>query len=92
MIQSKICTLANIGLLEIWTQRMSLGLKFQLTLNEKLCKSVYGDSQQIFETDWIKDAKIKKIIDSNACIDKKIISKTKAKIENKEVQIFNPYN
>ena len=91
MIQSKICMLANIGLLEIWTQRMSLGLKFKLNLNEKLCKSVYGDAQKIFETNWIKDTKIKTIIDSNVCIDKKIISKTKAKIENKEVQIFSPY-
>jgi len=92
LIQSKICMLANIGLLEIWTQRMSLGLKFKLNLNEKLCKSVYGDTQQIFETGWIKDAKIKNIIDSNVCIDKKIIAKTKVKIENKEVQIFSPYN
>ncbi len=92
LIQSKICLLANSGLLEIWMQRMSLGLKLKLSLNEKLCKSVYGDAQQIFETSWIKDTKIKNIIDSNACIDKKIIAKTKAKIENKEVQIFSPYS
>jgi hypothetical protein len=91
MIQSKICTLANIGLLEIWTQRMSLGLKFKLDLNEKLCKSVYNSNQQIFETNWINDARIKKIIDSNVYINKKVISKTKTRIENKEVQIFTSY-
>jgi len=91
LIQSKICTLTNIGLLEIWTQRMSLGLKFELNLNEKLCKSVYDANQQIFETNWIKNTTIKNIIDGNVYIDKKIISRTKAKIENKEVQIFSHY-
>ncbi len=92
MIQSKICTLANTGLLEIWTQRMSLGLKSKLNFNEKLCKSVYDNSQRIFETNWIKDVKIKNIIDSNVYIDKKLISKTKTKIKNKEVQIFSYYD
>jgi RNA-directed DNA polymerase len=91
LIQSKICTLTNIGLLEIWTQRMSIGLKYKLNFNEKLCKSVYDTSQQIFETNWIKDIKIKNIIDGNVYIDKKRISRTKTKIENKEVQIFSPY-
>ena len=90
-IQLKICSLANIGLLEIWMQRMSVGLKVALKLNEKLCKTVSGDNHKIFETGWISDQVIKKIIDDNLYVDKKILSKMKPRIEKKEVQIFNPY-
>lgn len=90
-IQKKICMLANIGLLEIWVQRMNLN--FQLDLKEKLCRLVYGNTQKIFDTDWIKIEKIKKIINSNIFIDQKIIDETKNKITigNEEVQIFFNY-
>ena len=90
-IQKKIQALANAGLLEIWIQRMSLGLNFKLKLNEKLCKSVYNETLKIFETKWIKDKKIKNIIDSNVYINKNKIDKIKPIISNKEVQIFAPY-
>jgi len=90
-IQSKICSLANIGLLEIWMQRMSAGLKVTLKLNEKLCQTVSGSTHKIFETGWISDQAIKKIIDDNLYVDKKKLNKMKPRIEKKEVQIFNPY-
>lgn len=90
-IQSKICNLANIGLLEIWMQRISIGLKFKLKLNEKLCQIVSGNTNKIFETNWISDQAIKKIIDDNLYVDKKKLGKMKARIEKKEVQIFNRY-
>lgn len=90
-IQSKICSLANIGLLEIWMQRMSVGMKFKLKLNEKLCQIVNGTSNKIFETSWIDNQVIKKIIDGNVYIDKKKLNNMKPRIEKKEVQIFNPY-
>jgi hypothetical protein len=90
-IQLKICSLANIGLLEIWMQRMSIGLKVKLKLNEKLCKTVSGSNHKIFETGWISDQVIKKIIDDNLYVDKKILSKMKPRIGKKEVQLFNPY-
>ncbi len=91
-IKDKICTLANIGLIEIWIQRMSIGWKFKLQLNEKLCQAVYGKGQAIFVTDWINYNTIKKLIDSNSYIDKSTLSKTKALINKKEVQIFDLYN
>jgi RNA-directed DNA polymerase len=90
-IQSKICSLANIGLLEIWMQRISLGLKFMLNLNEKLCHIVNGNTHKIFETNWISNKAIKKIIDNNSYIRKNKLSKMKSRIEKKEVQIFNTY-
>ncbi len=91
MIQLKICNLANIGLLEIWLQRMLLGLNFRLNFNEKLCLSIYDPKQQIFETNWIVNKTLKKVIDDNLFIDRPAMRRMKNKIEKKEVQIFNLY-
>lgn len=90
-IQNKICNLSNTGLIEIWIQRMSIGLKFKLSLNEKLCKAVYGEAQNIFITDWINYSTIKTLIDSNFYIDKLKLRKIKTLIGRKEVQTFNMY-
>ncbi len=91
IIKNKICMLANAGLLEIWIQRISIGLNFKLKLDERLCMNVYGGKHKIFETDWIKNKKIRKIIDSNIYINKNEVAKTKPIINKKEVQIFSNY-
>lgn len=90
-IEEKICNLSNIGLIEIWMQRIAIKFKFKLSLKEKLCKLVYGDKEAIFITDWIDDKAIKSLIDSQSFIDKDKIGKMKTIIEKKEVQIFNTY-
>lgn len=92
MIQNKICRLSNIGLLEIWTQRMALGFKHELNFNEKLCKNVHNKKEKIFESSWIKDKSVRKIIESNIHINQKEIKNIKSKIDKKEVLIFNTYN
>ena len=86
-----MCNLSNIGLIEIWMQRIAIRLKFKLSLKEKLCKLVYGDNEDIFINDWITDMTIKSIINSGSYINKDKIGKMKAIIEKKEVQLFNTY-
>ncbi len=89
-IQEKICTLSNFGLLEVWIQRIALGLKLKLNFSEPLCKYAYGDySQKIFINDWINDKKIKNILDNSVFVDQSVIDKIKPKIESKEIQIFS---
>ena len=41
-VQGKIGTLSNVGLLEVWIQRIALGVKLKLDFDETLCKYVYG--------------------------------------------------
>lgn len=91
-IHDKVCMLSNIGLLEIWMQRISVNLRFPMRYNEKLCKLVTNTSEMIFETSWITNSRIKKLIDSNIFVDKKEIAKSKSIIDIKEVQIFDYYN
>lgn len=91
-VKDKICTLANIGLMEIWIQRMSIGSKLRFPFNEKLCQAVYGKKQSIFVNDWISNKKIKKIIDDTSVIDEVVLKKTKALIKKNEVQMFRSYD
>lgn len=88
IVQKKICMLSNVGLLEIWTQRIALGLKFKLNLREKLCTYIYDSSQKIFETGWINISNVKAIIDNHGYVDMRKANNVKPVISNKEVQIF----
>lgn len=89
-IKEKICTLSNIGLLEIWIQRIALGLKLKLNFEEDLCKYVYGDHRQnIFMVDWISDKNVKSILENGVYIEKSIVDKIKPKIDAKEIQVFS---
>ncbi len=86
-----MCNLSNIGLIEIWMQRIAIKFKFKLSLKEKLCKLVYGDNEIIFINDWITDTSIRSIIDSKTYINKEKLGKLKPVIEKKEVQLFDSY-
>ena len=90
-IEEKMCNLSNIGLIEIWMQRIAIKFKFKLSLKEKLCKLVYGETETIFITDWIDNASIKTLIDNKSYIDKNKIGKMKTVIDKREIQLFNNY-
>lgn len=90
-VENKMCNLSNIGLIEIWMQRIAIKFKFKLSLKEKLCELVYGSKEQVFINNWISDQKLKLSIESKLFIDKNKIGKVKTIIERKEVQLFNNY-
>ncbi len=94
-IQYKICTLSNVGLLELWMQNIALCLKVKLSFNEVLCRYVYDDfTQKLFITDWIapQDNLIKEIINNSNYVEKPMISKIKPKIDISDIQIFSYEN
>lgn len=89
-VLEKIGTLSNAGLLEIWIQRIALGLKLKLDFEETLCKYAYGDyKQKIFINDWITDKTIKAILRDGIFVNQSIIDKIKPKIESREIQVFS---
>lgn len=90
-IENKMCNLSNIGLIEIWMQRIAIKFKFKLSLKEKLCKLVYGSNDQIFVNTWISDSAITKLIEQMSFINKSKIGKMKTVIDKREVQLFNNY-
>lgn len=90
-IQVKLCSLANIGLLEIWIQRIALGIRFKLTLKENLCHIVEDINEKLFETDWMSNQTAKKIIDDNNLVEKSKLRVLSQKIDKREVQVFSEY-
>ena len=89
-VQEKIGTLSNAGLLEIWIQRIALGLKLKLDFDETLCKYAYGDyKQKIFTNDWISEKTIKDILSNGVFVNRAVIDKIKPKIERREIQVFS---
>ena len=89
-IQRKICSLPNIGLLEVWVQRIALGLKHNLEFNELLCKIVDSTYEgNFFITDWIDNMKIKNIINNGTYVNKSKLLKIKPKIDSDEIQMFS---
>lgn len=90
-IHSKICNLSNTGIIEIWMQRMSLGINLKLNLSEKLCKLIYGEKISIFELSWILNSQIKDAIEKHSYINNVKLKRVKWKIATKEVSVFE-YN
>lgn len=99
MIKKKIGMLPNIGLLEVWIQRIVIGLKLKLNFNEKLCKFTYDAKnknvhilENIFISDWIGNQEIKNILNDYIYVKESIIRNLKTKIDSKEIQPFTYEN
>lgn len=92
-IQSKIGNLTNIGLLEIWLQRMSIGFSTPLTFNEELCHLLNNTQQKIFNTVWVSSPSIQQIVNTTPLISvtKLHTISGKGEIKKLEVQVFHSH-
>lgn len=90
VVNRKIGTLANNGLLETWIQRISVGLKLELNFHEALCKRVAGETNNtIFNSKWVTDQALKEVVHLGSCIDNKILSEITPRINSAEINIFD---
>lgn len=89
-IYKKINYLPNIGFIEIWLQRISLGLKSAFPYNELLCKFVEDQKyiNHIFDSTWINESEYRSIMENIDFIDRDIVDKLNPKININEVSIF----
>lgn len=87
-IYRKITSIPNTGFLEIWLQRVIINEK-RLTINftEKLCKIVEGNSEVLWESDWLA-ADIKNIIDTTGIIDASTLQDIESVIDPTEISPF----
>ena len=98
VIHKKFLQLPNMGLVEIWLQRLSLPLNINIKYYEKLCKLVDGEDVPIWDIEWMDNVSIdnlKKLMkqDINEMIIKKdLLKKSKPLLRPAEVDIFKAYN
>lgn len=89
-IEKKFDKIPNIGHLQVWLQRLTLKSESEKEYDELLCKKVFDNNTQIWNTSWLPQS-LKEIFDKQPIIDMQLIEKTPQIIEPKEVQIFNDY-
>jgi len=91
-IINKFNDIPNTGHLDIWIQRVSLGVKSSMTFEEPLCKVVEGQNLPIWNVSWLQNSLIKQL-DFSSIVDKDAILKLPEVITKKEVSLFrNEFN
>ena len=86
----KFSHLPNVGMLEIWLQRLTIKENVGKEYKEPICKYAAGLEKNIWNVDWLK-SDFKKVIDSISCIDKVKIENLPGVIEYKEIEQLNRY-
>lgn len=86
-IEKKFNKNPNVGLLQIWLQRLTLKGDKNKDYKEKLCKKVVNNSTKIWNTDWL-DKSIKNIFAQNSIINRNYIQNMESIIKPEEIQLF----
>ena len=79
----------NTGHLDIWLQRVALGIGCEIECKEKLCKlaSTNSKNSDIWELSWLKKGLINKI-NKISIIDENVMAELKPFISPEEVELF----
>jgi RNA-directed DNA polymerase len=87
-IISKFEILPNVGYLEIWIQRIVLKTDHGISFNETICKKLSSANVSLWNSDWLDNNQLKKIITNSSIVEKDIIEQMDNVIEEKEVRLF----
>ena len=77
----------NTGHLDIWFQRVALGIRYDISFKEGLCKLVNGENIDLWNLSWLK-GKLKKKIEDSSIVDTEEIEKQPETITKDEVDLF----
>lgn len=89
-ILDKFGHLPNVGMLELWLQRLTIKGSRRKKYNEPLCLYVAGYKTSIWNFDWLNSG-IRKVIDGISFVEKENIENLPDVIEYKEIEQFNRY-
>ena len=89
-VLAKFSHLPNIGMLEVWLQRLTIKDDVGKEYGEPICKYAAGLEKSIWNFDWLK-SDVKKVTDGVSFIDKKKTDNLPDVIEYKEIEQFNKY-
>jgi len=87
-VHAKLSRLPNTGLLEVWLQRITHPFIPDLPYKEMLCSLVKNDSISLWNNEWIRCNKVKRVIDSSKIIDREKLVLIKPIVRPKEIELF----
>jgi hypothetical protein len=90
-VRRKFSNVPNTGYLEIWLQRATLHSGTGQVYSEPLCNLAEGKHEQIWNSDWISTASLKKTVDAKKVLKEAKKKKLPSVIEPSEVQLFEFY-
>jgi hypothetical protein len=90
-IRKKLKQLPNNGHLEIWLQRISHHFDPTIGYCEKLCSVVEGKKVDLWNSSWIKDAKLNKAVDPASIVNPSQLKALRPIVRRSEFVPFAPY-
>lgn len=78
------------GMIQVWIQRITLGIGLDNNFEEAICKSIQNKNCLIWNNEWLNQ-KTKKQLEEMSFIDNEIIKKLKKIIPKDEFDIFSNY-
>jgi hypothetical protein len=87
-IQTRFSKIPNTEYLEIWLQRITLPSDLGISYDNKLSRLVEGKQDALWNSKWIKDTKLKTIIENCDIIDRVKLNELVPTIQNEEVSLF----
>ncbi|MFM7469681.1 MAG: RNA-directed DNA polymerase [Vampirovibrionales bacterium] len=91
-IVKKFKDIPNTGHLDIWLQRVALGIKGDMVFQESLCRLSAGETVAIWNTDWL-EGDLKNTINVSSIVDQDFIANLPEIITKDEVALFkNEFN
>ncbi|HPC38128.1 MAG TPA: RNA-directed DNA polymerase [Exilispira sp.] len=88
-IINKFSVIPNIGLLEIWLQRLTYPIDKNHQFNDELCKKVLNKEHTIWNIDWISNESLKIIIKTTDFIRREKLDNLDKIINRNEFDIFS---
>ena len=87
-IQAKFTKLSNVGYMEVWFQRSIKQHLGDVELTEPLCKLVKGEIVDVWNSDWIGSANLKKVLDASSTVNSEKLGEAEPVIDSLEFNLF----
>jgi hypothetical protein len=90
-IRRKLKRLPNNGHLEVWLQRISYPIDAGVTYEERLCTLVQGTTAELWNSSWIHDTILKRLIDPMKVVNRRRLKRLRPVVPRQEVTLFAAY-
>lgn len=90
-IQKKFSDIPNTGYMQIWLQRISLKFYPEQNFDEPLCKLVCKGKENIWRNEWVKQKKLREVMDECKIVDSDQLANLPPVVPMKEVELFTEY-
>jgi len=88
MTKKKFRLIPNTGHMDLWLQRISLPFDPTIDFDEPLCRLVRGESETIWNCDWIRPGVLLNAVDAKKIINQNTLTTLNAIVSASEVAVF----